>query len=148
MATISKRVMVILYRKRLSESNLHLNPDLISNKDLNQGCRLCVASFLLLIKTSLCFVRVFEGAVEIFYVKLKRISFYSFRLWIFEEQQCHKLQNAVMAQNGGPQQKSQAGIIQVLDHQLEQLWVPVFMFWKTKSMKIFDKLIGAWGSVV
>jgi len=26
-----------------------------------------------------------------------------------------------MAQNGGPQQKSQAGIIQVLDHQLEQL---------------------------
>ena len=57
--------MVILYYKRLSESNLHLNPDLISNKDLNQGCRLCVASFLLLIKTSLCFVRVFEGAVEI-----------------------------------------------------------------------------------
>ena len=119
----------------------------ISNEDLNQGCRVCVASFLLHIKHPYVLLE-FEGAVEIFYVKLKHISFYSFRLWIFEEQQCHKLQNAVMAQNGGPQQKSQAGIIQVLDHQLEQLWVLVFMFWKTKSMKIFDKLIGAWGSVV
>ena len=75
-----------------------------------------------------------------------------------------------MAQNGPP--KTQSGIIQVLDHQLEQLWVFFLHFdslffanKKTlkdtkiyssfvsstgtivslKSMKIFDKLIGARG---